>query len=172
MSREYSIGLLYLPIYNQALKEESRSQWPRGQSRGFAAACLLGLWVRISPASWMSVSRGCCVFSGRVPWVGWSLVQRSPTECGVSKWVWSWILDNEEDLTHLGDCAMGGGDKIKELGPIAVDCSDISLSYQNTVYTQEVVRLSLHSCALQCISSLLSSTHRDSLKVFALYIKL
>jgi len=32
---------------------------------------------------------------------GWSLVQRSPTECGVS-WEWSWSLDNEGALPHYG----------------------------------------------------------------------
>jgi hypothetical protein len=29
-----------------------------------------------------------------------SLVQRSPTACGVSKWVWSWNLKNGEALLH------------------------------------------------------------------------
>jgi hypothetical protein len=38
---------------------------------------------------------------------GWSLVQRSPTECGVSNWVWSWILENEEALVHLGPLRHG-----------------------------------------------------------------
>ena len=32
--------------------------------------------------------------------LGWSLVQRSPAERGVSNWMWSWSLDNEEALTH------------------------------------------------------------------------
>jgi hypothetical protein len=27
---------------------------------------------------------------------GWSLGQRSPTECGVSKWVWLWSPENGE----------------------------------------------------------------------------
>jgi hypothetical protein len=43
------------------------------------------LWVR------MSVSCECCVLSGRG--LCEELVQRSPTECGVSKWVWSWSLE-------------------------------------------------------------------------------
>ena len=43
----------------------SRSQWPRGQRHGSAAARLLGLWVRISPRAWMCVSCECCVFLGR-----------------------------------------------------------------------------------------------------------
>jgi hypothetical protein len=42
-----------------------RSQWPCVLRRGSAAARLLGLWVRISPRAWMSVSCECCVLSGR-----------------------------------------------------------------------------------------------------------
>jgi hypothetical protein len=42
-----------------------RSQWPRGLRRGSAAARLLGLWVRILPGAWLSVSCDCCVLSGR-----------------------------------------------------------------------------------------------------------
>jgi hypothetical protein len=41
------------------------SQWPRGLRRGSAVARLLGLWFRISPGAWMSVSYECCVLSGR-----------------------------------------------------------------------------------------------------------
>jgi hypothetical protein len=37
------------------------SQRPRGLRRGSAAARLLGLWVRIPPGAWMSVSCECCV---------------------------------------------------------------------------------------------------------------
>ena len=42
-----------------------RSQWPRGLRRGSTAARLLGLWVRIPPRAWMSVSCECCVLSCR-----------------------------------------------------------------------------------------------------------
>ena len=42
-----------------------RSQWPRGLRRKSAAARLLGLWVRVPPGAWMSVSCVCCVLSGR-----------------------------------------------------------------------------------------------------------
>ena len=42
-----------------------RSQWPGGLRRGCAAARLLGLRVRISPAVWISVSYECCVLSSR-----------------------------------------------------------------------------------------------------------
>ena len=41
------------------------SQWPRGLRRRSTAAHLLGLWVRIPPQAWMSVSVECCVLSGR-----------------------------------------------------------------------------------------------------------
>jgi hypothetical protein len=41
---------------------------------------------KFPPREWMSVSCECCVLSGReVSATGWSIVQRSPTECGVSK---------------------------------------------------------------------------------------
>ena len=40
-------------------------QWPRDLRRGSAAAPLLGLWVRISPVVWMSVSSECFAFSCR-----------------------------------------------------------------------------------------------------------
>jgi len=43
----------------------SRSQWPRGLRRRFAAARLLRFWVRIPLGAWMFVCCECCVFSGR-----------------------------------------------------------------------------------------------------------
>jgi hypothetical protein len=46
------------------------------------------------------VSVVCCQVEVSVS--GWSLVQKNPTECGVSFWVWSWSLDNEEALAHCG----------------------------------------------------------------------
>jgi len=51
-----------------------RSQWPRGLRRRSAASRLLRLWVRIRPEAWVSA-----VFA-----TGWSLVQRSPPDCGAS----------------------------------------------------------------------------------------
>jgi hypothetical protein len=51
---------------------------------GSTSARLLGLWVRIPPRAWMSlVSVVCCQVE--VSATSWSLVQRSPIECGVSK---------------------------------------------------------------------------------------
>jgi hypothetical protein len=63
-----------------------QSQWPGGLRRGSAVTGFLGLRVRILRGAWMSVSSECCFFSGRgVCESGWSLVQKSPTECGVSE---------------------------------------------------------------------------------------
>ena len=77
----------------------------RGLRRGSVAVRLLGLWVQILPETWMSVaSVVCCQVEISVS--DWSLVQRSPTECGVSNWLWSGILYNEEALAHWGCCAM------------------------------------------------------------------
>jgi len=53
--------------------------------RGSATTCFLGLWVRISPGTWMSFSCGCLCCLVEVSAKGWSLVQRSPTKCGVSE---------------------------------------------------------------------------------------
>jgi hypothetical protein len=50
-----------------------------GLRRGSAAARLLRLWFRIPPRA----PRVCCQVE--VSATSWSLVQRSPTECGVSK---------------------------------------------------------------------------------------
>jgi hypothetical protein len=52
---------------------------------GSAAARLLGLWGRIPPGALIFVPCKYCVLSDKVSASGWSLVQRSPTECGVSE---------------------------------------------------------------------------------------
>jgi len=59
-----------------------RSQWPCGLRRGSAAACLLGLRVRNPPGAWMSVVSVVYCQAEVSAW-SWSLVQRSPTDCGV-----------------------------------------------------------------------------------------
>jgi hypothetical protein len=63
----------------------SWSQWPYGLRRGSAAASLLGLRVRIPPGYGhvSLVSVVCCHVE--VSASGWSLVQTSPTDCGVSE---------------------------------------------------------------------------------------
>ena len=63
-----------------------RCQWQRRLRHWPAAAPLLGLQVRIPQGAWMSV---CCEFcllcEVEVSTSSWSLVQRSPIECGVSE---------------------------------------------------------------------------------------
>jgi len=71
-----------------------RFQWPRGLRHGSLAARLLGLWVRIPPGTWMSVSCDCFVLSSRGLCVG--LITRPEDFYRVwCVWVRSWILDNE-----------------------------------------------------------------------------
>jgi hypothetical protein len=65
------------------ISERSRSQWPRGLRGRSAAARLPGLWLLIPPRAWMFVCCECCVLS-EVCTTGWSLIQRSPTDCGAS----------------------------------------------------------------------------------------
>jgi hypothetical protein len=62
-----------------------RSQWPRGVRCRSAATRLLGSWVRIPPGygCLSLVSVVCCQVE--VSATGRSLVQRIPTECGVSE---------------------------------------------------------------------------------------
>jgi hypothetical protein len=79
-----------------------RSQWPSGLRRGSAAARLLGLRVRNPPGGmdvcllWM-----LCVCQVEVSATDWSLVQRSPTDCGVPLCVITW-KNNPLHLTWLG----------------------------------------------------------------------
>jgi hypothetical protein len=57
-------------------------RWPCGLRRGFAAARLLGLWVRIQSGAWMSVSSECRMYClVEISATGRFLVQRSPSVC-------------------------------------------------------------------------------------------
>jgi hypothetical protein len=60
-----------------------QSKWLRGLRRRSAAQRLLGSKVRILWGAWMSVSCECLCSQVEVSATGWSLVQRSPTDCGV-----------------------------------------------------------------------------------------
>ena len=73
---------IFILIYLYYCKD-CRSQWPRGLRRRSAAARLLRLWVRIPPGAWMSVCLSVVYCQVEVPAMGWSLVQMSPTDCGV-----------------------------------------------------------------------------------------
>ena len=64
-----------------------RSHWPRGLRRRSAAARLLRLWVRIPPGyGCLSVASVVCC-QVEVSATSWSLVHRSPTDCGASLFV-------------------------------------------------------------------------------------
>jgi hypothetical protein len=66
-------------------KFDSRFQWPRGLRRKSAAACLLRFQ---SHRGHRCLSAVCVVFCQvKVSATSWSLVQRSPTDCGASLWV-------------------------------------------------------------------------------------
>ena len=68
-----------LSIYPALTKLSSRSQWPSGLRRRSTAARLLRSWVRIPPGGMDVLSIVCCQVE--VSATGWSLVQRSPTDC-------------------------------------------------------------------------------------------
>jgi len=57
-------------------RSQQSKAWVRDRS-------LAGIWVRILPGPWMSVSSECCVLS-EISAPDWSLVHRIPTECGAS----------------------------------------------------------------------------------------
>ena len=84
---------------------DCRFQWPCVLWRESAAARLLGLWVRIPPGAWMSVSCECCLLSARGLCIG--MITRPeesyPMWC---VWIWSWIPNNEEALDHWSCCAV------------------------------------------------------------------
>jgi len=72
--------------YKFVLLASCWSQWPLGPGCRFAAARLLRLWVRIPPGAWMFVVNVMCC-QVEVCAMSWSLVERSPTDCGACLWV-------------------------------------------------------------------------------------
>jgi hypothetical protein len=61
-----------------------RSRWPRGLRRGPMAARLLSWGFGIPPGAWMLFPCECGVCQVEVSGSGWSLIQSSHTDCGVS----------------------------------------------------------------------------------------
>jgi hypothetical protein len=77
--------LVYIhPLFCSVSLKLCRSQWPSGLRRGSAAARLLGLRVRIPTGHCLSLVSVVC-YQVEVSESGWSLVQRIPTDCGVSE---------------------------------------------------------------------------------------
>jgi hypothetical protein len=74
------VSLFVVCVYNVYQATCCRSQWPLGLKCRSTAARLLRSWVRIPPGAWMFVV--CCQVE--VSATSWSLVQRSPIECGAS----------------------------------------------------------------------------------------
>jgi hypothetical protein len=72
-----------IPVITYIYEHKSRSQWPRGLRRRSTAARLLRSLVRIPPGAWMFVVCVMCC-QVEVSATSWSLVQRSPTDCGAS----------------------------------------------------------------------------------------
>jgi len=73
--------------------------------RGSSVARLQGLRFRIPPGAWMSVSYGCCVFSGRDLCVGPITCPECPAERGVSECDReAWIM--RRPWPNGGCCAM------------------------------------------------------------------
>jgi len=67
------------------------------------SASFLGLWVRVPPWAWMSVSWEYCVFSVRS--LCDVLITRPEDYYRMwCAWVWSWSFDNEEALAQYGLC--------------------------------------------------------------------
>ena len=64
------------------MQDRLPSQWPRGLRRRSTAARLLRLWVRIPLGHGSVVSVVCSQVE--VSATDWSIVQRSPTDCGAS----------------------------------------------------------------------------------------
>ena len=78
----------------------SRSLWPRGLRRGFAAARLLGLRFRIPPEEWMIFSCECCLLSRRGLYIG--LITRPEVSYRVCcVFVWSWSPDTGDMLDEV-----------------------------------------------------------------------
>jgi hypothetical protein len=77
-------GVIMFHWFYFAYVRSRGSRWPRDLMRGCAAARLLGLWVRIPPGAWMSVV-SVVWYQVEISASGCSLVQRRPTDCGVSE---------------------------------------------------------------------------------------
>jgi len=103
-----------------------RFWWPRGVSRGSAAACLLGLRVWIPLAAWMFVSCEFCALSGRGLCVG--LIPR-PEE-SYSTWCVQWVW-SRGPVKAGHDPESGRNSAGKKLSPLILDSSFILQHYIN-----------------------------------------
>ena len=87
------------------VRAQRRSQRPRCLRSGSVAASFLGLWVRIPPPTWMSVSVECCPFSCRdLCFVLITLPKESYRVWSV--WVWTWSQIMRRPWPTRGYCIM------------------------------------------------------------------
>jgi len=125
----------------------SLSQWPRVLRHRSAAARLQGLWVRITPGTWMFVSCECCVLSGRGLCVG--LITRSEEYYRLwCVWVWLWIPDNEEALAHWGRCAMGEKKTVEKYSCTDAYEYEIGTPIQGSYWISRICASEINTCKL------------------------
>jgi hypothetical protein len=74
---------LWRTVFSQIIVHICRSQLPCGLRSSSTAARLLRSLVRIPPEAWMFACI-CVVCQVEVSATSWSLIQRSPTDCGAS----------------------------------------------------------------------------------------
>jgi len=92
---------------------------------------LLRMWVRIPPGAWMFVCCECCQVE--VSATSWSLVQRSPTDCGAS------LCVIEKPREWGGTGPLGGG------GAFASKTNKISSPNRSSVIVK-MVTFNKQSC--------------------------
>jgi len=107
----------------------SRSQWPRCLWRRSADAHLLRLWVHIPPGLGCSSIAIVVYCQVDVYATSWSLVQRSPTNCGVSLCV----IQKPQAWGGLG--SRWAAARQKKNFPVQCDSSEPSL--RGTKYKRE-----------------------------------
>jgi hypothetical protein len=117
----------YLKAYFQNMRTKCdgrRSQCPRSLRRRSTVSRLLGLWVRIPPEAWMSVSCECCVLSGRDLWDGLITRPEESYQVWCVQKVWSWSLEKWGGLGPQG-----------AVDPLEKKCDSQRLFLKNSVPT-------------------------------------
>jgi hypothetical protein len=120
-----------------------RCQWPRCVRRGPTAAHLLGLWDRIPPGIWMSVSCEDCILSGRGLCIG--PITRPEKSCRVwCVWVCSRNIGNAEALAPLGGCCAIG--KKNCICLVAFRCYSLLPVFGNSEFNIFLRHLLVYTC--------------------------
>jgi len=130
---------------------KTRSQWPCGLRRRFAAARLLKSWVRIPPGAWMFVccdhlSRGvlptvvCCLETSRMR-MPWPALGHSTTKkkCSVKNSRTVWYLAVVIDLFYWYIAYWEFGNRY------LFCCRDLNKMMQETVWSKQVTLYSVQT---------------------------